>query len=131
MAERLERAREHGDIRENAEYDAAKDAQGLMEARIREVERLLRDPDIVEGAASTEEAGPGVLITVRPLDDDDDQEERFLLAASKEERAKGARTVSLSSPLGEALAGKKVGEKVTYEAPGGTFAYEVLSLEIP
>ena len=131
MAERLERAREHGDIRENAEYDAAKDAQGLMEARIREIERLLRDPEIVEGAASTDAAGPGVLITVRPLDDEDDQEERFLLAASKEEKAEGARTVSLSSPLGEALAGKKVGEKVTYEAPGGTFAYEVLSLEIP
>lgn len=131
MAERLERAREHGDIRENAEYDAAKDAQGLMEARVREIERLLRDPEIIDGAVATDAAGPGVLITVRPLDDDDDDEERFLLAASKEERAEGARTVSLSSPLGEALAGKKVGEKVTYEAPGGTFAYEVVSLETP
>lgn len=131
MAERLERAREHGDIRENAEYDAAKDAQGLMEARIREIERLLRDPEVVDGAVSTEAAGPGVLVTVRPLDDEDDEEERFLLAASKEERAEGARTVSLSSPLGEALAGKKVGQKVTYEAPGGTFAYEVVSLETP
>lgn len=130
MAERLERAREHGDIRENAEYDAAKDAQGLMEARIREIERLLRDPEIIEGAAATDAAGPGVLITVRSLDGDDD-EERFLLAASKEERADGARTVSLSSPLGEALAGKKIGEKVTYEAPGGTFAYEIVALDTP
>jgi len=131
MAERLERAREHGDIRENAEYDAAKDAQGLMEARIREIERLLRDPAIIEGAAATDAAGPGVLITVRSLDGDDDEEERFLLAASKEERAEGARTVSLSSPLGEALAGKRIGEEVTYEAPGGTFAYEIVALDTP
>ena len=131
MAERLERAREHGDIRENAEYDAAKDAQGLMEARIREIERLLRDPEIIEGVAATDAAGPGVLITVRSLDGDDDEEERFLLAASKEERAEGARTVSLSSPLGEALAGKRIGEEVTYEAPGGTFAYEIVALDTP
>lgn len=137
IAERLERAREHGDIRENAEFDAAKDAQGLMEARIRELERLLRDPDIVEGAADAGRAGPGVLVTVRPHgevvedeeDDEDDEEEVFLLAASKEERAAGARTVSLSSPLGQALLGKALGETVSYEAPGGTFAYEITGLE--
>jgi transcription elongation factor GreA len=131
IAERLERAREHGDIRENAEYDAAKDEQGLMEARIREIERMLRDPEIIEGPAATEEAVPGTLLTVRPLEDDDDEEEIFLLAASKEERAAGARTVSLSSPLGKALVGKKVGERVSYEAPGGTFTYEIVSIDTP
>ena len=131
MAERLERAREHGDIRENAEYDAAKDAQGLMEARIREIERMLRDPDIVEGAMAAEEAGAGILISVRPLEEDAEDDERFLLAASKEERHEGARTVSLSSPLGQALLGKRIGETVTYEAPGGTFTYEVTGLEVP
>ncbi len=127
IAERLQRAREHGDIRENAEYDAAKDAQGLMEARIRELERLLEDPDIVEGPADATQAGPGVLVTVRSLDDE--EEEVFLLASSKEERAAGARTVSLSSPLGQALVGKSVGEHVSYEAPGGTFTFEILGLD--
>jgi transcription elongation factor GreA len=131
IAERLERAREHGDIRENAEYDAAKDAQGLMEARIREIQRLLRDPEIVDGPAALDAASPGVLVVVRPVDDEDDEEERFLLAASKEERAAGARTVSISSPLGEALLDKRVGDHVTYEAPGGTFTYEIVGLEIP
>jgi transcription elongation factor GreA len=132
MAERLERAREHGDIRENAEYDAAKNEQGLMEARVREVERMLRDPDIIEGPAATEVAIPGVLVRVRPIEDEDDREEQvFLLAASKEERAEGARTVSLSSPLGKALAGKKIGETVSYQAPGGTFSYEIVQIDTP
>lgn len=129
VAERLRRAREHGDIRENAEYDAAKDEQGLMEARIRELERLLRDPDIIEGVASAEKAGPGTLVTVRPADDGSPEEEEvYLLAASKEERAPGARTLTLSSPLGRALLGRRVGDRVTYQAPGGTFAYEVVAL---
>lgn len=129
MAERLARAREHGDIRENAEYDAAKDAQGLMEARIRELERMLKDPDIVEAPDSHDVVAPGVLVTVRPLEDEEDDEEVFLIAASKEERAAGARTVSVSSPLGRALVGKRPGESVSYEAPGGTFTYEVLSIQ--
>ena len=61
MGERLLRAREHGDIRENAEYDAAKDAQGLMEARIRILEGLLKDPDIIE-AEDGDHVAPGTLV---------------------------------------------------------------------
>ena len=128
MAERLLRAREHGDIRENAEYDAAKNEQGLMESRIRELEKLLKHPEIVVGPAGADMAGPGLLVTVRSLDDDEPDEETYLLAASKEERAEGARTVSVSSPFGKALLGKRPGEKVSYQAPGGTFSYEVLGL---
>ncbi|HEX9891616.1 MAG TPA: transcription elongation factor GreA [Actinomycetota bacterium] len=128
IAERLLRAREHGDIRENAEYDTAKNEQGLMEARIRKLEALLRHPQIVETGAAADMAGPGVLLTVRALDEDGD-EETYLLAASMEERMQGARTVSVSSPFGNALLGKQVGDKVTYQAPGGTFSYEVLRLE--
>ncbi len=128
MAERLQHARELGDIRENAEYDSAKNEQGLMEARIRELQRLLKDPDIIEApAGDADEAGTGMLVTVRPLDDDDTEDEVYLLAASKEERAAGARTVSISSPFGKALLGRKVGERVSYDAPGGTFTYEVVS----
>ena len=61
IAERLKSAREHGDIRENAEYDAAKNEQALMESRIRNLERMLRDPEIVEGPAESEvvASGPG------------------------------------------------------------------------
>jgi transcription elongation factor GreA len=117
VADRLLRAREHGDIRENAEYDAAKDDQGLMEARIRELEALLKDPDIVDAPTSADQVGPGVLVTVLVEGD----EETYLLAASKEERLQGVRTVTADSPLGSALLGRRVGDRVTYEAPGGTF----------
>jgi transcription elongation factor GreA len=127
MAARLQRAREHGDIRENAEYDAAKDAQGLMEARIRDLERLLKDPDIVEGPVPADQALPGVLVTVRI--EEDQEEETYLLAASKEERIDGLRTVTADSPLGSALLGRKVGERISYQAPGGTFACQIVRLE--
>src|SRR5918999_4679194 len=80
VAERLLRAREHGDIRENAEYDAAKDEQGLMEARIRALQRLLKDPDIVQAPTEAEMAGPGILVTLRPLDEDPPEDEVYLLA---------------------------------------------------
>ncbi|MGH2739735.1 MAG: GreA/GreB family elongation factor [Actinomycetota bacterium] len=130
-AERLRHARELGDIRENAEYSAAKDDQGLMEARIRELERLLKHPQIAEGPASAEQAGPGTLVTVLPVDDPQPDEETYLLVLSKEERAAGIRTVTTSSPLGQALLGKRVGERLSYEAPGGTFSFEVLRVEKP
>jgi transcription elongation factor GreA len=129
IAERLQHARDLGDISENAEFDAAKNEQGLMEARIRDLEAMLKDPEIVEALASVDAAGPGVLVTLRPLDDEEPEEETYLLAASKEERAEDARTVTVDSPLGSALIGRKVGEKVSYEAPGGTFTYELLTLE--
>src|SRR5438067_1722082 len=127
MAERLLHARELGDIRENAEYDAAKNEQGLMEARIRELKHKLSDPDIIE-ATDTEEVGAGTLVTLLPLEDDPEKE-TYLVAHSAEERAPGVRTVTVSSPLGKALVGKRVGDKVSYEAPGGTFSYEVVGLE--
>jgi transcription elongation factor GreA len=127
IAERLLHARELGDIRENAEYDAAKDAQGLMEARIRELEFRLRDPDIIE-ASDGEEVGPGIVVTLRSLEDDDQEEESYLVAHSMEERADGVRTVTSSSPLGSALLGRRVGDRVTYRAPGGEYAYEVVSV---
>ncbi len=128
ISERLLVAREHGDIRENADYDAAKNEQGLMEARIRDLEHMLKDPDIME-AADGDEVGPGTLVTLRLMDEEaaEEEEETYLLALSAEERAPGVRTVTSNSPLGSALMGRRVGERVTYEAPGGVFTYEVLS----
>ncbi|MEX2101391.1 MAG: GreA/GreB family elongation factor [Actinomycetota bacterium] len=129
IADRLKAAREHGDIRENAEYDAAKNEQGLMEARIRQLREILRDPEIVETPAAADALGPGMLVTLRPLDDDEPDDELYLLAESKEERASGARTVTTTSPLGEALVGAAVDQEVVYEAPGGNFRYVVVGFE--
>ncbi len=129
IAERIKAAREHGDIRENAEYDAAKNEQGLMEARIRKLRAMLRDPEIVEAPVHATVVEPGMIVTVRPLDEDDPDEETYLLAEHAEERASGARTVTTTSPLGSALVGAAEGKEIVYEAPGGNFRYVVVSFE--
>ena len=127
IAERLLRARELGDLRENGDYDAAKNAQGLMEAKIRKLQYTLRDPEILE-AASGDVVDAGTLVTLRPIEDDP-EDEVYLVAHSPDERAPGVRTITVTSPLGSALVGKRVGDRVSYEAPGGTFGYEVVALE--
>jgi transcription elongation factor GreA len=129
IAERLKAAREHGDIRENAEYDAAKNEQGLMEARIRQLMHMLRDPDIIEAPVDADEAGPGMLVTVVPVDEDEADAETYLLAEHAEEKAPGARTVTTTSPLGVVLVGATEGAEVTVEAPGGSFRYRVVGFE--
>jgi transcription elongation factor GreA len=129
IAERLKVAREHGDLRENADYDAAKNDQALMESRIRNLERMLRDPDIIEAPIDADEATPGMLVTLRPLEEDEPEDETYLLADSAEERATGVRTITTTSPLGQALVGRKLDDEVAYEAPGGTFHYLVVGLK--
>jgi len=128
IAERLLHARELGDISENAEYESAKHEQALMEGRIRELQHRLKDPEIVEAAAG-DAAEPGTLVTVRPLDEDEPEDETYLLAHAREERASGARTVTISSPFGAALSGSRIGDRVSYEGPGGVFSYEVVAIE--
>ena len=129
IAERLKAAREHGDIRENAEYDAAKNEQGLMESRIRKLQHMLRDPEIVEAPASASAVGPGMLVTIRPLDEADPDDETYLLAEHAEEKAPGARTITTTSPLGTALLGAAADQEIVYEAPGGSFRYVVVGFE--
>jgi transcription elongation factor GreA len=129
IAERLKAAREHGDIRENAEYDAAKNEQALMEARIRNVEHMLRDPEISEGPQHSEIVASGMLVTLRPLEDAVPEDEVYLLAESAEERAPGVRTITTTSPLGSAVVGASLEDEIAYEAPGGTFRYRVVAFE--
>ena len=129
IADRLKAAREHGDIRENAEYDAAKNEQGLMESRIRNLERMLRDPDIVEAPSESAVVAAGMLVTLRPLEEDELEDETYLLAESAEERAPGVRTITTTSPLGSAVLGAALEQEVAYEAPGGTFHYRIVGLE--
>ena len=129
IAERLKAAREHGDIRENAEYDAAKNEQALMESRIRNLERMLRDPEIVEAPPDSELVAAGMLVTLRPIEDDEPEDETYLLAESAEERAPSVRTITTTSPLGSAVLGARLDDQIAYEAPGGTFHYLVVGFE--
>jgi transcription elongation factor GreA len=120
----IERAREHGDIRENADYDAAKNEQGHNEARIRHIESLLRSAVVVDGADSGV-VGPGTIVEIR-MDDDDASTE--YLVGSIEERHDTYDVLSTSSPLGQALLGARPGQVVTYAGPRRNFEVEVISV---
>jgi transcription elongation factor GreA len=127
IAERLQRARELGDLSENAEYHETKNQQGLMEARIRTLEHIIRNAVIVDTPQSADVATAGTFVTLRPVDGG--EEEKYLLAATKEERSSIAYTMTTSSPLGKALAGKAVGEKISYDVNGRSFSYELVKIE--
>jgi transcription elongation factor GreA len=116
----IEAARAHGDFRENAEYDAAKEDQGKMEARIRQLEHMLASAEVGE-APSGETIQAGMVVTT--LDEDGD--ELTFLLGSREDRVNGLPVVSAQSPLGRALVGARIGDLVRYEAPAGTFAVTV------
>jgi transcription elongation factor GreA len=120
----IERAREHGDIKENGEYHAAKNEQGLNEARIRQLEQMLKTAVVVESAAG-EVVGPGTIVEIRVEGDD---VPTSYLVGSIEERHETLDVLSTSSPLGQALLGHGPGDTVGYEAPRRTFRVEVLSV---
>jgi transcription elongation factor GreA len=123
MEERLAEARAHGDISENADYEAAKEEQGLMEARIRKIRHLLRTAEVREaGNGDTVEVGS--VVAVR----DDDGAETEFFVAPPENKVPGYLLASPSSPLGRALLGARPGETVAYEAPAGTFTFEVIAI---
>lgn len=123
-AERLAEARSHGDIRENADYDAAKNEQGLLEARIRKLEAIL-DTALVREVEDGDAVTIGSVVRVRR----EDGEDMRVFLANHENRVSGYVMASPSSPLGAALMGASVGDSVEYEAPGGVFSVEVLSVE--
>jgi transcription elongation factor GreA len=120
----IERAREHGDIRENADYDAAKNEQGHNEARVRHIEAILRSAVIVEGSDGNR-VEPGTIVEIRM--DDDDQTVEYLVG-SIEERHESYDVLSVGSPLGQAVLGAGPGEVVQYAGPRRTFNVEVVSV---
>ncbi|MBJ7306863.1 MAG: transcription elongation factor GreA [Acidimicrobiia bacterium] len=124
IARKIQTAREMGDLSENGDYHAAREEQGKMEARIRQLEALLLDAEIVE-AADGSAVVSGVIVGIRY--EDDDEVER-LLVGSVEERAE-LEVLTPGSPLGQALMGNKVGDIVDFEAPGGVLKVEIVSIE--
>jgi len=127
MSAQLRQARDLGDVSDNAAFETAKQDQALLEGRIARLEDVLKSAVVREATADTSTVSPGVKVHVRDTEDPT-LEDAFLIAES-EERITGARVLSPRSPLGLALLGKRVGDRVTYEAPGGTFTYEVIGLE--
>ncbi|MEL6890251.1 MAG: transcription elongation factor GreA [Actinomycetota bacterium] len=118
IANKIELAREEGDLKENAGYHAAKDEQGHMEGRIRQLEHLLENAEIV---ADTK------IYTIVYEGDSDDMAERYLIG-NMEEEADGADVISPTSPLGAALEGAGTGDTITYDAPNGSLTVTVLDV---
>ena len=125
VARRIEAARALGDLSENGDYHAAKDDQGKMEARIRQLEALLKTATIVEEGTIGDVIEAGSVVGLRY--EGDDEVERFLIG-SIEERRDDVGVVSPGSPLGQALLGHRAGETVSYEAPNGVLKVEIVTV---
>jgi transcription elongation factor GreA len=123
IEDRIAEARSHGDLRENADYDAAKNEQGLMEARIRTLEYLLNTAEVRE-VVDSGRVEVGSVVTV--VDDDGDEMTYFV--APQENKVAGMLLASPTSPLGSALLGAGLGDEVAYEAPAGTLVVTVKSV---
>ncbi len=130
IARAIEAARALGDLSENGDYHAAKDTQGKMEARIRQLGATLEDARVVDSstAGADGEVTTGVVVSLRYVGDDD--VERYLIG-SIEERGEGVSVISPASPLGQALTGAKAGDRVSYQAPSGTLEVEVVAVGAP
>jgi transcription elongation factor GreA len=126
VADKIERARELGDLKENGDYHAAKDEQGHMEGRIRQIESFLEDVEIVppspEGVV-----GLGTIVAIVYEGDSEDAAEHYLIGHVEEKPDEDHISVmSPSSPLGSALLGATVGATVSYDAPNGKLQVTVL-----
>ena len=115
---RISAAREEGDLKENGGYHAAREEQGKVEARIRQLEDMLRRAQVGETPADDGVVEPGMKVTYRFVGDD--EQETFLLGAREmEETTAGLQVFSPQSPLGSAIIGAKKGDTVSYAAPHG------------
>jgi transcription elongation factor GreA len=128
VAARIEAARALGDLKENGDYHAAKDDQGKMEARVRQIEAMLKNASIVDAPVSSGEVVAGSVVALRY--DGDDDAERYLIGSIEEKRSDIDGVISPGSPLGQAVLGKRAGETVEYDAPGGKLKVEIVEIGV-
>ena len=127
IAQKIKEAREQGDLSENAEYDAAKDEQRDIEARIEEIESILKNAEVVvEDEVDLDKISVGC--KVRILDKEYNEELEYKIVGSTEANSLKGK-ISNESPLGRALLGAKIGDEVKVEAPDGELTYQVLEIQ--
>lgn len=127
IAQKIKEAREQGDLSENAEYDAAKDEQRDIEARIEQIEKILKNAEVVvEEEVDLNKISVGCKVTV--LDVEYDEEEEFKIVGSSEANSLQGK-ISNESPVGKALIGAKAGEVVNVETQAGIIQYKVLEIQ--
>lgn len=128
VAQKIKEAREQGDLSENAEYDAAKDEQKDIEARIEELESILKNVEVVySDEVDSEKVNVGCVVTVKKLSDGNVQ--IFKIVGSTEADILNNK-ISNESPVGAALMGGKAGDIVDVEAPNGSFKFEILEISL-
>ena len=120
-------ARAHGDLKENAEYHAAREQQGFIEGRIKQLEGELSHAQVID--ISTLDAGTRIVFgaTVLLADADSGEEKRYQIVGDLEADIKQGQ-IAISSPVARALIGKHEGDEVTIEAPGGTREFEIIEV---
>jgi len=117
---KISAARDEGDLKENGGYHAAREEQGKLEGRIRQLEDMLNRAEVGETPADDGVVEPGMKVTYKFVGDSDDDVETFLLGAREmEDAAGGLKVYSPQSPLGSAIVGSSKGDTVSYEAPNG------------
>ncbi|MDB5165396.1 MAG: transcription elongation factor GreA [Candidatus Saccharibacteria bacterium] len=122
IAEKIADARDYGDLSENAEYDAAREEQGLVESRISEIEDILLNADIIKGGKKTS-VGLGSKVELK----NGKKTISYIVVGPVEANPLEGK-ISNESPIGVALFGKKVGEKTTVTTPKGTINYEIVAI---
>ena len=129
VAEQLKVAISYGDLSENAEYDAAKNDQAVLEQRITELKAMIENAVVVdESKISTDVVGFGTRVTIVYEDEPDDEETYTIVGTSESDPANGK--LSNESPVGEALIGAHVGETVTAQTPGGALRIKVIEITL-
>ena len=127
ISEALAEARAHGDLRENAEYDAAKNEQGLLEKRIAELDAMLAAATIIdESRIDKSKVYVGATVTLHDLDKD--RELQYMLVGKEEANLREGK-ISIESPVGRELLGKSAGEEVSISIPAGTLRYKIRNIE--
>ena len=126
IIQQITEARSHGDLSENAEYHAAREKQGFVEGRIKELESLLSRAEVIDPAKLSGSIKFGA--RVKLIDEDTDKKAVWQIVGEAEADAKQGR-ISITSPLARALIGKKKGSSVEVVAPGGAKAYEIAKVE--
>ena len=121
VSQKIKEAREQGDLSENAEYDAAKDEQRDIEARIEEIEKILKNAEVVTDEHDTS----NISWTVKLLDVEFDEEVEYKIVGSTEANSLKGK-ISNESPVGKAILGHQAGDTVTVETEAGEFQYKIL-----
>ncbi len=125
LARKLREAAAQGDLKENADYHDAKEQLGFIEGRVQQIESVLRNAIVVDNSGHSDEVRIGSTVVIQEVGEDFDEEYRIVGSAEANPRE---RKISEKSPIGSALMGKKLGEKVSVATPDGTIKFKIVDI---